>query len=261
MYKTGTYRPTSEKYPVMDALAMAVAVDHGQGFVKAGNGSYDPDTQTHTRDNRTVVLTSLRYASGKLTEKDETGKSIHDEHVIYTPSEDDWMSAKEIFNYFDQILIMEKMADTLVKQTANHGLNTYNLDLSRIFDSGMVDVNKDLAMIVSLPNSRRIASRREEMEKFYLEHQNRGYIGEIRQRLKISCHVMDVKYLPRHKIHLVTMVTDEGKVGKFFMGEKLANVAVDLAGKDFEFVGTVKKQEINPHTGCQETVFNRVKVV
>lgn len=254
--RMGTYRPTKETYPLMEALAVAVAVDRDQGFIKSGQGYYDTEREVAINDNRSVALTTLRVMNDKLKEVDSEGNRLH----VVRPEQEDYDRAQEIFSYFDQVLLMDKMGDNLVKQGADGVVNDYNLQLSQMFDRAEVDINKELAMLVSLPNSRRIADKREQMEAFYAAHRENGYIGELRQRLKLAGRVMDVKFIPRHAIHLATVMTEEGKLAKFFMNDKLSDIAKSINGKDIVFTGTVKKQEINSHTRCQETVFNRVKI-
>jgi hypothetical protein len=252
----GTYKPTRETYKVAEALAVAVAVDRVQGFVKAGQGYVDAETQVVVEDNRAVALRTLRQMNGRsaTTSTDEKGT------LVVVPTLDDYATAQEIFNYFDQIHLLDKMGDTLVKVAKDGRRNDYNLQLSQVFDRGEADVNKELAMLVSLPNSRRVADVREEMDRFYAEHQNRGYIGELKQRLKIAGKVMDVKYLPTYQIHLATVATTAGQIAKFFLNDKLNDMARNLRGKDVVFTGTVKKHEVNQFTRCQETVFNRIKL-
>jgi hypothetical protein len=248
----GTYRPTRETFNVMESLAVAVAVDRAQGFVKANQGFYDPDNGTRVEDNRTVALRTLRFMAGKVPNGD-TGP-------VVVPVTEDYDRAKEIFNYFDQILLMDKMGDNLVKKAKDGRINDYNLQLSQLFDRGEADVNKELAMLVSLPNSRRIADTREAMDQFYASNRNAGYIGDLKQRLKLTGRVMDVKYLPTHEIHLATVFTTGGQIAKFFLNDKLNDLARTLRGKDIVFTGTVKKHEVNQFTQCQETVFNRIKL-
>jgi len=250
------YRPTKEKYPLMEALAVAVAIDREQGFIKSNQGYYDQDTDQRVDDNRTVALRTLRVRHGAKPQTNGDGVELY---RVETTSEDE-QKAQEIFSYFDQVLLMDKMADNLVKQGRDGLINDYNLQLSRMFDKGEIDVNKELAMIVSLPNSRRMADKRDQMDEFHASHKANGYVGDLRQRIKVVARVMDVKFLPRHHIHLATVVTEDEKLIKFFMNEKLGDMARTINGKTIEITGTVKKQEVNDFTGCQETVINRVKI-
>ena len=259
MYKSGsygTYNPTRETYKVMESLAVAVAVDRVQGFIKANEGFYDQENDVRVEDNRTVALRTLRFMAGKPVDVAENEKRP----VVIVPTPDDYARAQEIFNYFDQILLMDKMGDNLVKTNKDGRVNDYNLQLSQLFDRGESDVNKELAMLVSLPNSRRIADTREAMDQFYASHRRMGYVGDLGQRLKIAGRVMDVKYLPKHEIYLATVLTTNSQIVKFFVNDKLASMARGLCGKDIVFTGTVKKHEVNQFTGCQETVFNRIKL-
>lgn len=252
----GNYRQTRETYPLKDALAVAVAVDRIQGFVKSGQGFFDQETETRVDDNRSTALRVLRAMNDR-------GKGSSDEVTElekFKPTSDDYAAGQEIFSHFDEILVMDKLSDDLVKQGRDGRVNDFNLQLSQMFSKDEVDVNKELAMLVSLPNSRRISAKREEMDNFYRENRSQGYIGEMKQRLKISGRVIDVKFIPRHAIYLATVYTTDNKLAKFFMNDKLSDVAKRIVNTDLTFVGTVKKQEVNDFTGCQETMFNRVKI-
>lgn len=257
--RPGTYRPTKENYPLMDALAVSVAVDRAQGFVKSGQGYYDEATDRRVDDNRQTALRTLRVMTGKEEEAPDNEKDIKSV-AVYRPTEADYEKAQEIYDHFDQILLMEKLGDELVKVRHDGQINSFNQEMLAIFTAGAVDVNKELAMIVSLPNSRRKSDVRAMMNEFYRTHAENGYIGEIRQRMKLEVEVKDVKPIPSHNIHLATFVTNDGKVGKFFLNDKMSDIARTLAGKSITLTGTVKKQEVNSYTKCQETVLNRVKI-
>jgi len=248
------YKRTIESYPLMDALATAVAVDRIQGFVKSGRSYYDQETENRVDDNRQTVMLTLRVMNGKMPE---------DQHPIavkFKPTADDYAKATEIFNHFDEILVMDKLADDLIKQGKDGRINDFNLQMSNLFSKDTVDVNKELAMVCSLPNSRRISAKRIEMSNFYRDNSMKGYIGIAKERLKISGRVKDIKYIPKYGIHLATVYTTEGKLAKFFMNDKMSETAKRIVDTDITFVGTVKKHEVNDFTGCQETMFNRVKL-
>lgn len=250
--KNGTYRATKEKYPVMEALAYAVAVDRDQGFVKSGHSFCDSETGKKTFDNRTRVLNNLRAESNKF---DDLSNDI----VV---TDQDREQAHEIFELFSQICLMKKISDQLVEQSHNGKVNDYNLVLNEILSRGETDVNKELAMLVSLPNSRRVYEKREMLEVFYRTHQTNGYVGSVGQRIKVSGQVIDIKPIPKHGLHLALFHTDCDRVVRFFMSEKLldfVNAVIGQAG--VSIVGTVTKQEVNKFSGCQETVMNRVKIL
>jgi len=246
-----------ELFPLMEALAVAVAVDRNQGFIKSKQGYHDQETDTVVHDNRVVALATLRHlhsAPGSRAAEDTT------DMAVVLPTQEDHAAAQEIWRYFDEIIVMEKLTDSLVKTGRDGRVNDYNLILSSMFTNGSIDGHKELAMIVSLPNSRRISAVREEMTEFYRGHSNRGYIGSPKDRLKITGRVVDVKFIPRHQIHLATVLTTDGQLAKFFMNDNLSDVAKRINGNTITFVGTVKKHEVNDFTTCQETMFNRVKI-
>lgn len=251
----GTYRQTRERFPLMMALAVSVAVDRAQGFVKAGNGSYDPETQVRLDDNRSLVLRSLRVIAGGEVPTDDSGNAL----PVATPTDADVKAAEEILVHFNEILVFDKLTDDLVKVGRDGRTNDFNAVLAAIFGNEEVDTNKELAMIVSLPNSRRTSDKRQEMANFNSTYANAGYIGAMKERMTVTGKVKDVKHIPRHQLDLVTVLTTEGQIAKFFMNTKLRTVAGDITGTDLTFVGTVKKQDVNDFTNCQETMFNRVK--
>lgn len=249
------YTSTQEAYPLMETLAVAVAVDRAQGFIKSKRGYYDEENQVVVNDNRLAALLTLRVMNGKIDEVSKDGEKVQ----TFKPMQEDYATAQEIFTYFDQKLLMEKMSDNLVKVGKDGNINRFDEDMARIFGSDKADINRDLAMIVSLPNSRRIANKRDEMDEFHQTHAANGYIGAPKQRMNITGKVMDVKYIPRYQIHLATVVTPEGKIAKFFMNEKMNDRAKSMVDTTVTFLGTVKKQDVNTFTNCQETMFNRVK--
>lgn len=254
--RRGTYSPTREQYPLMDSLAVAVAVDRAQGFVKSKQGFMDPDQDIRIDDNRVTALRTLRQMNGTPAGDDHDGKPL----AVYIPTKEDRAAAQDIFSHFDEILLMDKLGDNLVKVGKDGRRNDFNESLSTMFGKPEIDVAKELAMLVSLPNSRRTSDKRQAMQEFYDTHRENGYIGAMKDRLKVTGHVLDVKPIPKHSIHLATVVTTDNQIAKFFMNDKLSDVAQSITGTDITFVGTVKKHEINSFTNCQETMFNRIKL-
>jgi len=256
-YRAGTYRATFEKYELREALAVAVAVDRAQGFVKSGMSGYDSETETHIYDNRTRSLEVLRRRANKETA--ENASTIPGVDV----TDADFEQGQKIFKHFDEVLVMDKLSDDLVKVSKDGAVNDYNANLSRIFDADVVDVNKDLAMIVSLPNSFRTAAKRQEMTDFWDANRENGYVGHEPvngakgERLDLRGVVKDIKYIRNHNIFLVSVFTDDQKIVKFFMPERFNERAQKLVGETLEFRATVKKHSVNPYTKCQETMVNR----
>jgi hypothetical protein len=253
-----TYTRTVENFPLKDAMAVAVAVDRMQSFVKAGNESYDLETDTHTLSNRMIALDTLRQMASVSAEPLKLVGGVPAQ--ICLPTEDDYADAGPIFTYFDEQVVMSKLGAGLDFQAGINGApNTFNFNLSAIFTSGAVDTNKELGMIASLPHSRRIAEKRVMMVDFNSANRANGYISEMKRRLDITGKVMDIKLIPHQKLNLVTVFTSENKIAKFFMSEARGNLN-SLDGEEIKFLGTVKAQTVNGHTGCQETMFNRVVI-
>jgi hypothetical protein len=260
MSYNGQYRRTHEKYPIMDVIAVAVAVDNAQGFVKSGRGRKNATGQP-VYDNRTVSLHTLRYMHRK---------SINPESLVSVimPTDADREQAQEIFDHFAEIIVMAKLSDTLTSRTRDGRKNEFTLTLSEIFAAKMADTSKELAMVVSLPNSRRVSEKRAIMSEFYGANRANGYVGTLKARVKLSGRVMDVKYVPQRgrygkrspRIHFATVMTTENKIVSFMMNDKLSGLADKIDGTDITFVGTVKEQEINVHTLCQYTLLNRLKI-
>jgi hypothetical protein len=171
-----------EKYPVMDVIAVAVAVDNTQGLVKAGCGRRATETEQTVYDNRTVALHTLRNMAGRRSNNT-------DDFPIVLPTDTDREQAQEIFDHFAEIIVMAKLSDSLTNTSRTGRKSDYNLVLSEIFAAKVVDSSKELAMIVSLPNSRRVSDRRALMSEFHAANRTNGYVGELNARVKLSGHV------------------------------------------------------------------------
>jgi hypothetical protein len=217
---------STENYPVMDVLAVAVAVDRAQGFVRCGKKN---DDEGVVQDNRQAALTTLRSMNGSGD-----------------------YSADKVF-----VLTMDSLTGNLIKLRAGGHVDDFNQTLNDILIVGTADIGKDLAMIVSLPNSYRISHKRSTMADFWHANKENGYISAVKQRMEVTGNVMDAKTIPRHNITLVTVFTDDKKIAKFFLNDESQ---LPSRTGHVTFTGTVKKHDVNPHTGCQETMFNRVKV-
>jgi hypothetical protein len=248
-----SYQPTNETFPVMDVLSVAVAIDRTQGFIQSGKGYKDRTSGIRVDDNRTTALRTLRAGdSDAEPQVDSNGMEL----AMYPPTVEDRAQAQVIMDHFGEIVVLAKLGDSLEHTYQDGRINNFNVSLDRIFRVGQCDINKEMAMIVSLPNSFRVSHKRQEMADFYSANSNNGYIGEVKQRLEVTGFVVDVKFIPRHKVFLATIKTTEGKIAKFM----LTNNHHNIAGKDVSFLATVKKQEVNEFDGAEYTMFNRVKI-
>lgn len=252
------YRPTRESFPIMEALAVAVAVDAAHGFQRAGQGRYDKVNKVRIDDNRVMALRTLRFMRGQEPAPDPDGAA----QPMFIPTATDHEAALEVYEHFSQIIVMAKLSDSLTQPTRDGRVNNFNQILSEIYKSGTVDINKQLAMLVSLPNSLRVSATRERMQTFFSNNKANGYIGELTKpasRTSVSGKVMDVKFIPEHRIHLVTVHTTDDKIATFIMNSKQQAQAREIAHTDITFEGNVTKHQVNPHTDCQQTMLSRVK--
>lgn len=233
--------PNTEVYPLIDALAAAAAVYRVYGFIKRNQGYWDTEHKCLISDSRSIVLNTLRL-------DDQKADDIVSVEVIDTDRD----AAQELFNFFDQKVLLAKMSDSL---------NDYDQRLVSILGKLFINCNQDLAIISSLPNSRVIQGRRDFMQEFYDTNRHTGsFVGQQKERLCITATVLDVKWIPKSGIYLVTMVTKENQIVKFFLKDEDTDVSENIRDKTIKFVGTVRNQEVNDWTGCHETMFNRVKI-
>jgi hypothetical protein len=261
MYTRSKRQPSNGVYELMDAIAVAVAIDRHQGFVKVGikvgNSQIDHDSGKKLFVNRTVARRTLDAMYHIKTEPDADNTHVV---PIIQPEPHDREKAREIFDHFNSVLLLDKLGDTLIKEGANGEQNVFNLHLYETFSSDKINSGNQLSMIVSLPNSYRMSFKRRKMDEFFATHRDNGFIGELKARVKVTAEIVDIKPIPRYNVNLVTLVTEENKVAKFFVNKKLSAELEGREGETLDFTGYVKRQDINEHTLCQETVFNRIRL-
>jgi hypothetical protein len=241
-YKTArAYRKTNEVYPLLEAMAAACAVYREFGFVRRGQNYIDHKSNMKVAESREIVLNTLRP-------EDQRDEKIH----VATITDEDREHAAKVCRFFDQKTMIAKLSDDI---------NEYDEKLIEIFGEENVDHARDLSMIASLPNSYVIQERRDAMEEFYLKNKHIGsYVGKPKERVKVEAKVLDAKWIPKNNIYLVTMVTDNDQIVKFFLKDNDVDVSERLRDQRITFVGAVRDQQISEYTGCHETMFNRVKI-
>ena len=72
-------------------------------------------------------------------------------------------------------------------------------------------------------------------------------------------HGKDVKFIAKYNIHLVTCVTKEKNIVKFFFNRE-PDIQGIIEGKDVVLTGKVKTHDVSKFSQCKETVFNYVKI-
>lgn len=233
-----------EDFPLMETMEVACAVFREQGFIKSNEGFWDPEKEVRIDDNRSVCLATLRKMHG--TDVPEDIRTVEVTDV-------DRNHAQVVFKYFDQRLMMGKIGDNL---------SPYDKDLITPFEIKTVNSRRDLGRIASLPNSYEISKQRDRMKAIFNENKTKGsFVGAVKDRLKVEAQVLDVKFLPKQDSYIITGMTDEDQIVKFFLGKEPSDPAAALDGKRISFVGTVRSHEESDYSECKETVFNRVKIV
>lgn len=235
----------TETYPIKQALAVANAVFRKYGFVKRNHGYYDAATGVFVLDSKSIVINTLRP-------EDKRDRNPERPLPVVEVTDEDRESADELYSFFDQKTLMAKMGDDI---------SDFDCMLGDILSKGEVDVNRDMSVLASIPNSLQIEQRRIKMDAMYRANRHVGsFIGKPKERIKMSVQVKDVKWIPKRGVYLVTMMTDDNQIAKFFLKDEDADLSESIRDQRITFVGTVRNQEVSEYTGCHETMFNRIKI-
>ena len=220
-------------YNVDQALQLSVYVDDQQGFIKSGHGFYDSDRGEETKDNKTAIF---HYLNGTV-----------DMPVITDTQKE---RAVEIREYFKQSLVGKKLMGTL---------NSFEDGV--IKSIGVEETSGfGISVIASLPNSLRVAKKRDNLDDWFDDHRNKSeFVGQRGERLRFKALVRDVKFIAKYGIHLVTCVDENENIVKFFYSKE-PDISGLLEGKSIVLTGKVKQHDISKFSQCKETVINYVKV-
>jgi len=220
-------------YNVEQALSLSVYVDDQQGFIKSGYGWYDSDKGQETKDNKTVIF---HYMNGTVDMPEITDKQKE--------------RAIEIREYFKGSLVAKKLMGTL-----------NNFEDGVIKSIGTDETNSfGISVIASLPNSLRIAKKRDDLDNWFDELRDKSeFIGKRGERLRFGVYVRDVKFIAKYGIHLVTCVDKDENIVKFFFSKE-PDIAGLLEGRNVILTGKVKQHDVSKFSQCKETVINYVRV-
>jgi len=220
-------------YNVEQALSLSVYVDDQQGFIKSGYGWYDSDKGQETKDNKTVIF---HYMNGTVDMPEITDKQKE--------------RAIEIREYFKGSLVAKKLMGTL-----------NNFEDGVIKSIGTDETNSfGISVIASLPNSLRIAKKRDDLDNWFDELRDKSeFIGKRGERLRFGVYVRDVKFIAKYGIHLVTCVDKDENIVKFFFSKE-PDIAGLLEGRNVILTGKVKQHDVSKFSQCNETVINYVRV-
>ena len=226
-------KKTETVYNVEQALQLAVLVDSQQGFIKSGHGFYDSDRGEETKDNKTAIF---HYLNGTV-----------DMPVITDTLKE---RAAEIREYFKQSLVGKKLMGTL-NSFEDGVMKSISNDITNSFG---------ISVIASLPNSLRVAKKREDLDDWFDNLRNKSeFVGKRGDRLRFGAYVRDVKFIAKYGIHLVTCVDKDENIVKFFFSKE-PDIAGLLEGRNVILTGKVKQHDVSKFSQCKETVINYVKV-
>tara|TARA_B100001094_G_scaffold312389_1_gene349006 strand:- start:47 stop:763 length:717 start_codon:yes stop_codon:yes gene_type:complete len=221
------------QYNTRQVLELAIEVDKAQGFIKSGYGYFDQKADKQVYDNKTAILNMLEGA----TELMSISKSSVEQ-------------ADKIVDEFKQELIAKKLSG-----------NINDFESNVLQSIGNETVEKfGVAVLASLPNSFRVLQKRQGLDDFFDEHRKSSeFVGKIGERLRFPAFIKDVKFIAKYNIHLVTCLTKENNIIKFFFNRE-PDIQGLIEGKDVILTGKVKTHDISKFSNCKETVFNYVRI-
>ena len=221
------------QYNTRQVLELAIEVDKAQGFIKSGYGYFDREADKRVDDNKTTILNMLE-GTADLMEISEESKA----------------QADDIVDSFKQELIAKKLSSTI---------NDFEQNVLQSLGNETVE-KFGVAVLASLPNSFRVLQKRQGLDDFFDTHRKSSeFVGKVGERLRFPCFIKDVKFIAKYNIHLVTCLTKENNIVKFFFNRE-PDIQGIIEGKDVMLTGKVKTHDISKFSNCKETVFNYVKI-
>ena len=223
------------QFNTRQVLELAIEVDKKQGFIKSGYGYYDRESDKQVYDNKTAILNMLIGAP---------------EAPMMDISESSVEQADKIVDEFKQELIAKKLSGTI---------NDFETNVLQSISNETVE-KFGVAVLASLPNSFRVLEKRQGLDNFFDKYRKGSeFVGKIGERLRFPAHIKDVKFIAKYNIHLVTCLTNENNIVKFFFNRE-PDIQGLIEGKDVTLTGKVKTHDISKFSNCKETVFNYVRI-
>lgn len=222
-------------YNTEQVLQLAIVVDSTQGFIKSGYGYYDHPSAKHVYDNKTTIVNYLNGVEG--FEIPDISDEVKEEATV-------------IKNSFRDDLVAKKLMGTM---------NSFEENVLSALSNEQCD-NFGISILASLPNSYRVQKKRSTLDDWFTDMRVKSeFIGKVGDRLRFGALVKDVKFIAKYGIHLVTCVTDEENIVKFFFSKE-PDIAGLLEGRSVIITGKVKQHDVSKFSDCKETVINYVKV-
>ena len=230
---------TNPKFPTIEVIATAIAVDKIQGFVRSGQGYTkvnDDGSEEVIKDNKSVLLRSL------LNKEEED---------VIKPTTEDREAAVHLVDDVTGRLTLKKLGSNL---------NEFETALMENITAETVGVY-GVALIASIPNTQKHQAKRDTV-KDQLDNliSSSEVVGKMSTRSMFILDIIDITFVKKMGIFMVTGLENKKNVVKFWFS-KDPDISGILEGKTVTLAGFVKSQGKSRYSNCQETIINRVKVV
>lgn len=230
---------TNPKFPTIEVIATAIAVDKIQGFVRSGQGYTkvnDDGSEEVIKDNKSVLLRSL------LNKEEED---------VIKPTTEDREAAVHLVDDVTGRLTMKKLGGNL---------NEFETALMENVTAETVGVY-GVALIASIPNTQKHQVKRDTVkDKLDNLISSSEVVGTMSTRSMFTLDIIDITFVKKMGIFMVTGLENKKNVVKFWFS-KDPDITGILEGKTVTLAGFVKSQGKSRYSNCQETIINRVKVV
>lgn len=218
-------------YNVDQVLELSVAIDREQGFIRSGYGITD-ESGKFIADNKSRMISVLNgEGTVEITEQDKE-------------------KAVELKDYFSTSLTFKKLGVTL---------NDFEDAVLKIVNNEQTD-SFGVSVAASLPNSMRHSSKRDTVkETLDALIAVSAPVGKLNQRSKFDLDVIDVTYIKKMGVHMVTCLEKKQNVVKFWFS-KDPDISGVFENRSITVTGFVKSQGKSKYSNCMETMINRVKI-
>ena len=229
---------TNPKFPTIEVIATAIAVDKIQGFVRSGQGYTkvnDDGSEEVIKDNKSVLLRSL----------------LNKEEDVIKPTTEDREAAVHLVDDVTGRLTLKKLGSNL---------NEFETALMENITAETVGVY-GVALIASIPNTQKHQVKRDTVkDKLDNLISSSEVVGTMSTRSMFTLDIIDITFVKKMGIFMVTGLENKKNVVKFWFS-KDPDITGILEGKTVTLAGFVKSQGKSRYSNCQETIINRVKVV
>lgn len=223
-------KKSEPEFDAVEILALAIAVDREQGFVKSGFGytvTNDPDTGAFLPDEQHYKI--------------EDNKTRIHQHLsgqrVLSVTDADKEKAGIMIEHFKGIALKKLTGKT----------SDFENSVLKYIDAEKID-RLGVAIFASLP---KVYSKDVETRNLLEQAENSEFVGTLHKRCTFT---LEVKQVYKHNANIVTCVENGRNIVKFFSDEDFT------VGDVLTVAGYVKDQYVSKFTNLKETMLNRVKV-